>query len=288
MKIIFSLAVLLVMIPATIASAQGTKLKAAREAAEFVLKKFGVKIVQEGTEKLAGKLARVAVKYGDDVFVAAKRVGPRVLKYADEAGDAAGKSIRLLARHGDDAATFVLSRPVAMKLFRTYGDDAAEALLKHPGIAEPLIEGFGKPAIVALGKLGPQNGRRLAMLAQGEFARIGRSDDLLGVIGRFGDRACEFVWRKKGALAVGATLGAFLSDPEPFLDGAASLADSVAEHVVAPLADPVGRAAGEVVRDGGPLLARIAAVILIAGTLLGAAAIAPTLLRRKPHHETHP
>ena len=43
-------------------------------------------------------------------------------------------------------------------------------------------------------------------------------------MGRYGDRAMDFVWRHKGTLAVGTVLASFLTDPAPFLDGSRDLA----------------------------------------------------------------
>jgi hypothetical protein len=48
------------------------------------------------------------------------------------------------------------------------------------------------------------------MLAEdGGLARSGRWDELLAVIERHGDRALDFTWRHKGALAVATVLGRF-------------------------------------------------------------------------------
>jgi hypothetical protein len=52
-------------------------------------------------------------------------------------------------------------------------DEATEALIRHPGIAEPVIEGFGKPAAAAMNGLNGQNARRLAMMVDdGSLAKI--------------------------------------------------------------------------------------------------------------------
>src|SRR5205807_2289416 len=44
-----------------------------------------------------------------------------------------------------------------------------------------------------------------------------------------GDPAMNFIWRNKGALAVGTTLTAFLASPEPFLNAAQGITQAVAE-----------------------------------------------------------
>jgi hypothetical protein len=51
----------------------------------------------------------------------------------------------------------------------------------------------------------------------------GRSEAILGVVERFGDRACQFLWRHKGTIFVAAVLTAFLADPQPYIDGVKQL-----------------------------------------------------------------
>lgn len=176
-----------------------SKAAAAREAAEYVLKKFGKSAAREGTESLAGRIGAAAARHGDDAIAAVRRVGPKALTLADEAGEQAPKVFRLLSRHGDDAVGWVLERPGALRLFGRYGDEAAGALIRHKGLAEPLIEEMGVPAAHALGAVGRQGGRRMAMMAEsGELAAIGRHPELMDVIARRGDAAMDFIWRNKG------------------------------------------------------------------------------------------
>ncbi|WP_169974038.1 hypothetical protein [Tautonia rosea] len=236
-----AIAAALAAIPAGQAHAD-LRAKAAREAAEYVVKKFGRAAAREGTETLAGRIASAGAKHGDDAIAAVRRVGPKALTLADEAGEMAPDAYRLLARHGEDAAVWVLGRPGGRRLFAAYGDDAAEALVRHKGLAEPVIERLGGPAVKALSTVSPRGGRRLAMMADGgDLAAIGRGDELMAVIARHGDPAMEFIWRNKGALAVGTTLAAFLAKPEAFLDGTNRLAGTVAETAVRPLAEETAR-----------------------------------------------
>ncbi|QEH36596.1 hypothetical protein OJF2_51800 [Aquisphaera giovannonii] len=217
--------------------------KIAQETAEFVLKKFGKKAITEGTESLAKRIASSAARHGDDVFKAVRRVGPGALSLADDAGEQAPKVLRLLSKHGDDAAVWVARRPKALKLLSQHGDEAAEVLIKHKGLAEPVLEKLGAPAVNALSAVAPQGGRRLAMLAEsGELAAIGRTPELLEVISRHGDAAMNFIWRNKGPLAVGTTLTAFLAKPEAFIDGTNQLIGTVGENAVKPIAEAAGTA----------------------------------------------
>ena len=98
--------------------------------------------------------------------------------------------------------------------------------------------------------LGSRSARRLTMLADtGELRHIGRADELLEVISRYGDRAMDFVWRHKGALAISAVLAAFLNDPVPFINGTRDIADLVGENVARPLAEVPGKVAVEAARN---------------------------------------
>ncbi len=217
--------------------------KVVQEATEFVLKKFGKKALSEGTETFAKKFSASALRHGDDVIHAVRRVGPSALSLADEAGEQAPDVLRLLTKHGDDAAVWVARRPVAMKLLSKYGDEGAEVLIKHKGLAEPLLEQLGEPAVKALGKVGPQGGRRLAMMADaGELAALGQTNELMKVVSRYGDPAMDFIWKNKGPLAVGTSLTAFLANPEGFINGGNQLVSTVAETTVKPIVQETGRA----------------------------------------------
>jgi hypothetical protein len=225
------------------AAAQGPRAQAAREAAEYVVSRFGGRA--GNAARLATRIERYAAAHGDDMLRAVRRVGPEAFALVDAAGAQGARAAGLLARHGERGAAHVLSRPRGMAQFLRYGDEAAEALVRHPGVAEPLVERAGLTAVKAFNAVGPQAGRRVAIALEGELAQCGRHPELLAVIAKFGERAAAFVWDNKGALAAGAVLAAFLADPEPFLDGARQLAaaavESAAEHVAAPLAREAAR-----------------------------------------------
>lgn len=204
---------------------------AVREAAEYVMKKFGKEAAEETTETITTKLTALCAKHGDEAIEAVKRVGPRTFKLVEEAGEHGPSAIKLMIKHGDDAA-WVISRPNRLAIFIQHGDDAAEAMIKHKDIVVPLIERYHGPAARAFKAVNGQNARRLAMMEDaGELAAIGKTDEVLGVIARYGDGAADFVWRNKGALAAATALAAFLSDPEPFLTGARELAKEPLQEV---------------------------------------------------------
>lgn len=238
----FAVGVFLLMLVAASGQA-GVKTKAAGEAAEYVLRKFGVEAAGETAETLTRKIEVFAVKHGDEALAAVKRVGPRSFRIAEEAGEHAPAAVRLMARHGDEAL-WVVTKKSRMALLAKHGDNAAEAMIKHGEIAEPLVESLGKPAADALKSLSAQNGRRLAMLAEdGTLPKIGRTEALLQVVAQHGDRAMDFIWRNKGPLTVAAALTAFLANPQPFLDGTADITRVVADSAARPLAAAATEAA---------------------------------------------
>jgi hypothetical protein len=176
----------------------GAKTKAAREAAEYIMKKFGKEAVKEGEQGIASRLERLAAKHGDEVFEAARRSGPRGISVLEDLGNNSESAMKLLARYGEKAVD-VAKQPKSLGLATRFGDDAAEALIRHPGIAEPVIEGFGGTAATAMKGLNGQNARRLAMMVDdGSLAKIPQQGEVLGVIGKYGDPAMDFIWKHKG------------------------------------------------------------------------------------------
>jgi len=230
------------------------KSKAAQEAAEYLMQRFVGQVAKEGVETLTRKIEDYAARHGEDFYQAIRKVGPQAFQLVEEAGEQAPQAVRVLSRFGEDGAVWVASRPKAMNLVVQHGEEAAAALVKHQGIAEPVIEQLGMPAVKALEAVGAQGGRRLAMLASegGELAATERMPELLAVIAKYGDPAMDFVWKHKGVLGSGVALVAFLADPEPFITGAKDITKVLAENTVKPLAEvpaTVAReAAGEAAR----------------------------------------
>ena len=244
--LIVSFALVLLAVP--IASGQG-KAMLVREAAEHIMSKFGKEIAGESLETVAKKIESLVLKHGDEALLAVQKVGPRTFRLVEAAGEHGHQSLKLLAKHGDQGI-WVVAKPNRLEIFLKLGDDAAEAMLKHGEIAEPLLLAVGRPASGALKAVSTQNGRRLAILAKdGELAAIGRTPEVLAVVGKYGDRAMDFVWRNKGALTVATSLAAFLSNPEPFLDGLQAISKSVTENVVKPIVEIPGHTIAHVINQ---------------------------------------
>jgi hypothetical protein len=222
----------------------GVASKAVEETAQVVTRQFGKEVVKElGTEGaalLTERLTVLSARFGEtEALAAARRVGPRVFRVVEEAGEeSAPQAIRLMGRMGEDSL-WIVTRRQSLNLVTKYGDNAAAAILKHKEIAEQVITSLGPVSAKALNAIDGQGARRLAMLAEeGALARI-QKDKLLETVAKHGDGAMNWIWRNKGALATAAVVTAFVANPQPFIDGTVKVAETGAEHVAAPVANKI-------------------------------------------------
>jgi hypothetical protein len=98
-----------------------------------------------------------------------------------------------------------------------------------------------------------------------------RTEELRTRVGRYGDRAPDFVRRYKGARAVSAAPAAFLADPEPFLDGSRGLAEEAASTAARPVTGWIGGALGRLVPDARRLSVVVLTFLTVCtlGSVLG-------------------
>lgn len=239
-----------------------------RETVEFLLKKFGKEAAEFGAENLTKKTTQLASKYGDDAIVAMKKVGPSLFRHLEGVGEKSGKQIvKIMAKYGDESM-HIISRPGRLTIFLRYGDDAASAMLKHGEICDPLIKKFGAPAAKALVQVSDQNARRIVMMAnEGELLTTSKAPELLETIGKYGNKAVEFVWKNKATLAVGSTLAVFLADPQPFIDGVKELASVPINNVSKLPNDLVNEGAKEAAKKTNFTLLGIISIFSITGII---------------------
>ncbi len=193
------------------ASAQSAAVrKAARELVEFLKTRFAREVAEEGASKLERRFVDVIDKYGDDAVKAAKRVGPRLaLQTVSKHGK---MGARIVARWGDDGARLLATdAPGAMKVLNLLEDEGIDLMIRR----------HGSRAAAQLPELAPA------------IANTGRKRDVLAVMERYGDRACDFIWKHKGVIFGTAALAAFLANPEPFLRGARDIAKVPMSGIVA-------------------------------------------------------
>src|SRR5579864_1252862 len=226
------------------------------QAAEFAARLVGKRAGPEVTESIASRAIRNRERALGSVSGRSLMNGSTVEATLVRQGQRAD----ILARGGKGAER-VIAHPRGLAIWQTHGDQGVLALIRHGVIAEPVIESFGPPAVRALNVVSPQNGRRIAMMIQdGSLARMGRTGPLFEVVAKYGDRAMDFVWRHKAALAVTAVLAAFLADPEPFLNGTKDLAYHFASEAIRPIVTVPGEIAQGVLLHSN----RAAALFLVA------------------------
>ena len=261
----FGLAILVLLIASGSHAFAQSKAMIAKELAEQLIRRFSKEVADEGVEKLTTRLQAVALSAGDDALKVIEKSGPRALRILENSGADAAVSVRLLSKFGDEAIG-ALEGPARLSLLRQFGQEAGEALIKHGAVAEKLIASSGAPAVGAIQQLSNQGVRRLAMLAdEPSTAVLAKNADMLGVVGRYGDRAMDFIWRNKLTLAGGTALAAFVANPEPFLDGTRQLVENTVESVATNVGKPIAEQLGDAKQWTWRILAIAAMLILFWG-----------------------
>ncbi len=195
----------------------------------------GREVASESVESLTKRLARIETKHGSKALTTIDDLGVRALNVVEDAGPHGDTALKVLQRHGKEGL-WLAGHPKALKLVARHGDEAAEAIIKHPGVAEDLIRKYDVGVARALNEVSPRNARRIGILAEdGTLKAMGRSDELFDVVRRRGDAAMDFIWKHRVVLAGGAALAAFLANPDPYIDGVVKLTDTVGEHATRPM-----------------------------------------------------
>lgn len=201
---------------------------AARQAAREVVKAFG----REAVEQAEVRVARLIESYGDDVARALSKSGPAGVALIERFGPA---GVRILSRWGDDGARLLASEgDTVVRLLGRHGDDAVGLMIRHPGVGREFLEQFGEHAVRS--RLSTESVVVMNRLAD-PLKKSGELPRIFAVVERFGDRACQFIWRNKGTIFATAVLVAFLSDPQPYIEGVKEL-----------VGEPASEAAQEAVR----------------------------------------
>lgn len=199
---------------------------AVRRLAREIVETFG----RETVERAEPRVARLIEEYGDDAIRALRRAGSPGVETLERFGVAGA---RIVSRWGDDGVrVLAMEGEAAASMLSRFGDDAVAFMVRHPGAGRDLLEQFGAQVLRA--PLSTESVVALNRLS-GPIRASGRSSEILGVVERFGDRACSFLWRNKGTLFATAVLVSFLADPQPYLDG-------VKQLIVQPAADLAGAA----------------------------------------------
>jgi hypothetical protein len=223
---------------------------AARAAARELVEVVG----REALEAAEPRIVKLIERYGDDAVRAIRRAGAPAVGALERFG---AQGARLLAAWGDDGLRVLAAEgDDAVRAFAAYGDDAVRAMLKHPGVGRELLGTLGPAAVKATANVTTESAISLARMSA-PIQASGRSAEILGVVERFGDRACAFLWRNKGVVFGAAVLATFLADPQPYLDGVKQL-----------VLEPAAKAASGISARTNWTLVLAAAVVALIGVVV--------------------
>ena len=205
--------------------------KVAREIAEELAEQAGKKASREFVETTSVQLEKIASKCGNESLDVIEKNGLAAFRVFQAAGDDAGPYlVNAIRAYGDDAVR-VAQTTAGRTVLQSGSETAIRAVSRHTDAAIPLIRQYGDDCAHALTQLSPANGRRLIQMVDEKSLAAGDFQSLLGTIGKYGDKAMDFIWRHRKVLTSATLLAAFVSDPEPYLNGVKQLA----EVAVAPL-----------------------------------------------------
>lgn len=203
--------------------------KTVRELAEAVAEQLGKKGSTELVEQTTKELMEVTARCGDEALVAVERHGVSALRVMKNAGAEAGEYLpKAINTYGSDAIRLAESS-AGRAVLRDGNQAVIKALARHSEAALPMIREVGESAARALGNVDYANGRRLIQMYRDRSFNQADFDQLLRVIEKYGDRACEWIWRNKKVLLAAGAVTVFAKDPVPFINGVKELAKALGE-----------------------------------------------------------
>jgi hypothetical protein len=110
-----------------------------------------------------------------------------------------------------------------------------------PHVAASVVGKFGDDGARALASLSPTGAQRLASMAD-DLAASGRGTDWMKLIAQRGDEVMEWLWKRKGSIAVGTVATAVVLQPEEFLQASERVAVSTIGQIGAPIAKQAAEA----------------------------------------------
>jgi hypothetical protein len=198
-------------------------------------------LLSESVAMAETRVGKLVEKHGDEVFQAIEKGGKNSIALIEQHG---APAIKILKVHGAAAIPTLESRGAVDLISRlgSNGDRAAIAMMRLPGIAQPLLEKYGESALPALLKVNTRSARQLAMIAKegGALGEKSAFKRVLDVAGKYGDKAVTYIGRHKATLLAAAAAAAFLNDPEPFITGAKDITQIALANTARPVAEGVG------------------------------------------------
>ena len=206
--------------------------KLARDIAEGLAEQAGKKASREFVETTTVQLEKIASKCGNESLDVIEKNGIAAFRVLQSAGDDAGPYlVKAIRAYGDDAVR-VAQTAAGRTILRNGSETAVRAVSRHTDAVIPLLRQYGDEGARALSQLSPANGRRLLQMVEEKSLASGDLQLLMRTIGQYGDKAMDFIWRHRKVLTSVTLLAAFVSNPEPYLNGAKQLGEVAAAPLV--------------------------------------------------------
>lgn len=226
-------------VPETHGGAATGAAKGLRELAEAIAEQAGKKGSKEVVEQTTKELADISAKYGDEGLIAVDQYGASALRVMKNAGQDAGEYLpKAINRYGSDALRLAES-PAGRQVLREGNEAVIKAVAKHTESALPMIREVGESAARALDSVDSKNGRRLLQMHGENVFKEADFDQVVSLIGKYGDRMCEFIYKHRKVLGGAGALAIVAANAEKVIDGTFDLgkelgkeAGGVAKHAI--------------------------------------------------------
>jgi hypothetical protein len=175
------------------------------------------KAAQEGGEKLAQRLANLALEHGAAVLKVAKQSPSKFVSAFDELTPAMQTA----------AAQAITREPELMaRLFSNVGKEALAAAARHPGVGTQVVEVLGREGAEALGKVTTDQAIQLGRLAPKiAGAAEPQRRTLLEMIEQAPERIMDLLEKHPRVLLTGAGVASFIAAKDQILGGAEIITD---------------------------------------------------------------
>jgi hypothetical protein len=142
-------------------------------------------------------------------------------------------------------------------------------------LAGPIVGKFGDDGARAMRALSPEGAERLATMSD-ELAAGGRGGDWMRLIADQGDIVTDWLWERRGSVAVGTVATAVLLQPEEFLQASERIATTTINAAGQHIAGPIVKSAAS-----GIPWALLLTVVIGGGALWVLAKVQMAALRRR-------
>lgn len=223
---------LVMLVPAHISrgGASSAGAKGVREIAEAVAEQVGKKGSREFLEQTTKELAEVSAKYGDEGLEVIDQYGVAALRTLRNAGEEGGEYLpKAISRYGSDAIRLAESS-AGRQVLREGNEAVIKAVAKHTESALPMIREVGETAARALDNVDAKNGRRLIQIYGERRFSEADFDQIITLIGKYGDRMCEFITKHQDILLKGGGLAILAANAERIVDGTFDLAKELGKQ----------------------------------------------------------